>query len=163
MSSVGPKSDTLGLMRRAFSWVVGAVACAACAPAPAPKSEVEVLPPPSASASVQNAAPGKVDRKPGVGRLPPTVIQQIVRSHFSEMRRCYEDALRTSPKLEGKVLVRFIIDRDGHTSSAEDGGSTIADPNVIACVVSEFKALVYPVPEGGIITVVYPILFSLTQ
>src|SRR6185295_8256928 len=69
------------------------------------------------------------------GRLPPEVIQRIVRQNFGRFRLCYENGLRTNPNLQGRVAVKFVIDRSGSVSTASDGGSDIPDQSVISCVV----------------------------
>lgn len=111
------------------------------------------------------------------GRLAPSEIQRVVRARFSSMRLCYEEGLRRDPTLTGRVSVRFVIGRDGKVAAAgpyalEDASSTDAAPAgvaplppmrdaaVTACVVDLFKQLVFPQPDGGIVTVVYPIMFS---
>ena len=94
------------------------------------------------------------------GRLPPEVIQRIVRQNFGRFRLCYENGMRTNPNLSGRVAVRFVIDRSGAVSSASDGGSDLPDRGVVSCVVRGFGNLSFPQPEGGIVTVVYPIHFS---
>jgi len=94
------------------------------------------------------------------GRLPPEVIQRIVRQNFGRFRLCYENGLRNNPALAGRVSVKFVIDRSGSVSTSGDGGSDLADPGVVSCVVRGFGNLSFPQPEGGIVTVVYPILFS---
>jgi hypothetical protein len=91
------------------------------------------------------------------GRLPPETIQRIVRQNFGRFRSCYDDALRTNPGLEGRVTVKFVIDRTGQVAVAEDGGSNFPDAKVVACVVRGFESLAFPQPEGGIVTVVYPL------
>jgi len=95
------------------------------------------------------------------GRLPPEVIQRIVRQNFGRFRLCYEAALRKKPKLAGDVVLRFVIARDGNVSSANDHASTIADPYMVACVLRSFGSLSFPQPEGGIVTVTYTIKFSI--
>ena len=94
------------------------------------------------------------------GRLPPEVIQRIVRQNFGRFRLCYEAGLRTNPTLSGRVSVKFVIDRSGAVSTAQDGGSELPDQGVISCVVRGFGNLSFPQPEGGIVTVVYPIIFK---
>ncbi len=94
------------------------------------------------------------------GRLPPEVIQRIVRQNYGRFRMCYENGLRSNPNLEGRVTVRFVIGRDGSVSNVGNGGSDLPDPGVISCVVSAYYGLSFPQPEGGIVTVVYPIMFS---
>jgi hypothetical protein len=94
------------------------------------------------------------------GRLPPEIIQRIVRQNFSRMKRCYMTGLEANPNLEGRVVVRFVIGRDGNVSTATDGDSDLPDKTVRACVVAAFQALSFPQPESGIVTVVYPIVFK---
>jgi hypothetical protein len=94
------------------------------------------------------------------GRLPPEVIQRIVRQNFGRFRLCYENGLRTNPNLQGRVAVKFVIDRAGSVSTASDGGSDLPDQGVVSCVVRGFGNLSFPQPEGGIVTVVYPIIFN---
>lgn len=94
------------------------------------------------------------------GRLPPEAIQRIVRANFGRFRACYNDGLQRNPGLTGRVSVRFVIGRDGAVSTASDGGSDLPDAAVRACVVRAFYGLSFPQPEGGIVTVTYPIHFS---
>ena len=94
------------------------------------------------------------------GRLPPEVIQRIVRQNFGRFRLCYENGLRTNPTLSGRVAVKFVIDRSGSVSTAQDGGSDLPDKGVVSCVVRGFGNLSFPAPEGGIVTVVFPIALS---
>ncbi len=94
------------------------------------------------------------------GRLPPEVIQRIVRQNFGRFRLCYERGLANNPNLQGRVAVRFVIGRDGEVSNVGNGGSDMPDGGVVSCVVGAFQGLRFPQPEGGIVTVTYPILFS---
>jgi hypothetical protein len=41
-----------------------------------------------------------------------------------------------------------------------NGGSDLPDPAVTACVTSAFRGLSFPAPENGIVTVIYPIVFT---
>jgi len=114
------------------------------------------------------------------GRLPPDVIQQIVRASYGRFRHCYEAGLARKPKLQGRVTVRFVIDRGGRVPCAADASiragtaaeadehegsiphaeSPFPDAQVVDCMLKEYRKLVFPKPEGGSVTVVYPILFS---
>lgn len=94
------------------------------------------------------------------GRLPPEVIQRIVRQNFGRFRMCYDQGLGRNPNLEGRVSARFVIGRDGSVSNVSNGGSDLPDSKVVSCVVSAFYGLSFPQPEGGIVTVVYPIMFA---
>ncbi len=94
------------------------------------------------------------------GRLPPEVIQRIVRQNYGRFRMCYEQGLARNPNLEGRVQVRFVIGRDGSVSNVANGGSDLPDSGVVSCVISAYYGLSFPQPEGGIVTVVYPIMFA---
>lgn len=94
------------------------------------------------------------------GHLPPEVIQRIVRQNFGRFKLCYENGLRTNPNLQGRVSVRFVINRDGGVGSAVSGGSDLPDSGVVSCVTRAFYGLSFPQPDSGIVTVSYPIVFS---
>lgn len=94
------------------------------------------------------------------GRLPPEVVQRIVRQNFGRFRLCYENGLRLNPNLMGRVAVRFVIGRDGAVSNIGNGGSDLPDSGVVRCVMKQFNGLEFPRPEGGIVTVVFPIMFT---
>jgi hypothetical protein len=94
------------------------------------------------------------------GRLPPEVIQRIVRQNYGRFRSCYEVGLSRNPNLEGRVQVRFVIGRDGAVSNVQNGGSDLPDSGVVGCVIGAYYGLNFPQPEGGIVTVAYPIMFQ---
>lgn len=94
------------------------------------------------------------------GRLPPEVIQRIVRQNFGRFRLCYEQGLSRNPHVEGRVAIRFVIGADGSVKNASDAGSSLPDRAVVGCIQSAFYGLSFPQPEGGIVTVVYPINLS---
>jgi hypothetical protein len=128
----------------------GAIAAAllaiSCAAPPAMPAEA---PPPPAVASAR-----------GYGRLDPAIIQRILRQNRGRFRRCYEDGLRASPNLQSRVVVFFVIDRNGAVSHAHDAGSDLPDSGTIGCIVRAVYGLSFPAPEGGVVTVSYPFLFS---
>ncbi|WP_052375832.1 AgmX/PglI C-terminal domain-containing protein [Chondromyces apiculatus] len=95
------------------------------------------------------------------GRLPPEIVQRIVRQRFGSVRACYEKGLAKNPGLGGQVTTRFTIGADGSVVKAENAGSDLPDQEVVACVVGVFKGLSFPKPEqGGVVTVTYPVKFA---
>jgi hypothetical protein len=94
------------------------------------------------------------------GRIAPEIIQRVVRQHFGPFRKCYEAGLGRNPNLAGRVNVSFVIDRTGAVAEAHDQGSTLPDAQAVQCVVGGFGKLSFPPPDGGIVTVVYPIQFN---
>jgi hypothetical protein len=97
------------------------------------------------------------------GRLPQDVIQRIIRQNMGRYRNCYESGLRTNPALEGRVEVRFVIDRQGQVSMAQDGSSDLPSDGVRSCIVKSFYSLSFPSPENGTVTVVYPMVLTPSQ
>jgi hypothetical protein len=97
------------------------------------------------------------------GRLPPEIIQRIIRQNHGRFRACYEPALLKNPSLAGRVTTRFVIGRDGAVTNVANGGADLPDASVVSCVTRAFYGLSFPQPEGGIVTVTYPITFSPAQ
>jgi hypothetical protein len=95
------------------------------------------------------------------GHLPGDVIQRIVRQNFGRFRQCYEMGLRSNPNLEGRVVARFVIGRDGAVSNVSAGGD-LPDAAVRSCVAGAFYGLSFPAPSDGIVTVSYPIMLNPT-
>jgi hypothetical protein len=95
------------------------------------------------------------------GRLPPEVVARVVRQNQSHVTACYQNGLRSNPNLQGRVVVKFVIDPSGAVKTASDGGSDLPDPQVVQCIVRAVKDnLTFPQPEGGVVTVVYPLTLS---
>jgi len=100
---------------------------------------------------------------PVSGRLPAEVIQRVIRQNFGRFRGCYEFGLRSNPNLQGRVVVSFVIGVDGSVGSASNGGSDLPDPNVVSCIVRSFGSLSFPAPDGGVVSVGYPIVLAPTN
>lgn len=95
------------------------------------------------------------------GRLPPEAIQRVVRANEGRFRMCYENALVRNPSLGGRVVVKFLIGRDGNVAAAREGeDSSFSDADARACIVRAFAGLTFPEPTGGTVNVVYPLLLS---
>jgi hypothetical protein len=94
------------------------------------------------------------------GRLDPEEIQRVVRASYDRFLGCYDVGRCKDPKLQGRVAVRFVIGTDGTVSNVGNGGSDLPDPGVVQCVVRTYGGMTFPRPEGGVVTVVYPIMFS---
>ena len=98
------------------------------------------------------------------GRLMPESVQRVVRQSFGRLRACYEAGLRRDPGLEGRVSVKFVIDREGAVTMAMPwADTTLPDQTVARCVAKAYEAMEFPKPEGGIVTVVYPVVFTRTS
>ncbi len=92
------------------------------------------------------------------GRIPAELILRIMRQSYGRFRFCYEVGLRKNPNLSGRIVIRFIIGRDGTVSNVANGGSDIADSNVISCILRSVYNISFPSPESGIVTILYPVV-----
>jgi hypothetical protein len=158
----------------------GAASAPAAASAPGVPAPVAPLPParplpPAApprppddpatclSAEVKSAVPSTEEPGEGEvasGRLAPEVIRAVVRESYGRFRQCYEAGLGRNPTLTGRVTLRFVIERDGKVSQVVLGDNTLPDCAVAECVRSIVPGIVFPPPEGGIVTVQYPIMLE---
>jgi hypothetical protein len=97
---------------------------------------------------------------PRTGRLEAEALQVIIRTSFGTFRKCYDAALASQPSLAGRVTTKFVINVDGVVESPTDFGSDLPDRKVVSCVVDGFRSLHFAAPRGGILKVVYPIVFT---
>lgn len=93
------------------------------------------------------------------GRLEAATIRTVVGGNTARFRMCYEQGLARASTLSGRVVVRFVIGRDGTVSNVSNGGSELADASVTNCVIRAFYDLSFARPESGIVTVTYPLIF----
>lgn len=94
------------------------------------------------------------------GRLPPEVVQRIVRQNFGRFRQCYEGALATRPHLEGRAVVRFQIGKGGAVEGPVRLAPAFVDRALNECIKQAFLSLSFPTPEGGNVLVSYPLLLG---
>jgi len=130
-------------------------------PAPPPAAPVEAAPVPSVAVPPPEGATASAGEEvSGTGALPRAEIRRILQQGRARYRACYERGLARNPALAGRVKVRFVIGRDGSVSGVTDAGSDLPDSNVVACVLRALTATRFPRPEGGEVTIVYPLLFA---
>jgi hypothetical protein len=143
--------------------VVAFVGCQAgpSAKAPAAASTTQAGASSSAPPVPHCAAPGarSAEGEP-IGCLEPAIIQRVVRGNFARLRACYEEGLGRTRSLQGRIAIKFTIERDGTVREARDAGSELPDKTVVDCVVDGFRPMRFPAPADGIVLVVYPIVFA---
>ncbi len=107
----------------------------------------------------------RVEGGPG-GRLPPATIQRVLRGRFGALHKCYQQGLVRDPSLTGALTLRFVIGREGSVASATATPTAVQDvqampdEEVSDCVKNVFLTLSFPEPEGGTVTVDYPVVFT---
>jgi len=93
------------------------------------------------------------------GHLDPQDVQRVMRQHYGQFRVCYESSLCCCPNLEARVTVSFVIDIDGRVKQSTLVSSDASSSALGECVVRAYLGIQFPPPEGGTVTVVYPIMF----
>jgi hypothetical protein len=117
---------------------------------------------------------------PQAGKLRASQIQDVIRERFGDFTSCYAQALKRDRTLSGRVIVRFVIGIDGRVSDAGDGSSVPVPPDAVVppsdpkvppltdkftvgCMVAAARALTFPKPDGGTVTVFYPFVLTSTK
>lgn len=94
------------------------------------------------------------------GSLSRDVIRRYIRRNLNQIRYCYEQELAQRPDLAGRVQVRFVISTSGAVASSSVAGSTIGNPRVEQCVARAVGRIGFPAPDGGVVIVTYPFMFT---
>jgi len=110
-----------------------------------------------------HGTPGNVGTEDPIllGALDKSDIDRVVKQHLSQIRYCYQKELNRSPNLQGKIVIKFVIAKDGSVSHASVSGTTMNNEIVQNCLCSRFMRMTFPKPEGGgIVFVTYPFVFN---
>ena len=62
------------------------------------------------------------------GTLDPALLAREVRSHMPDIRRCYETALKATPGLSGRIVLKFAVAADGQVETPSLGSRPWAAP-----------------------------------
>ena len=106
---------------------------------------------------------GRIGGNPTIlGGLDKSLIDAVIKRNMSQIRYCYQRQLAKNPTLSGKIKVKFVIAKDGSVSKASIDSSTMggAGKPVQSCIVGRFKKFKFPKPNGGIVIVKYPFIFT---
>ncbi len=115
---------------------------------------------PSLPSKIETPVPHITLGKTVVGTPPlgPEVLRRTIRGAQTQLRRCYEAALRHSPTLSPKLSVQFTIGVDGAVSSTKVKHDGKTDTPLAKCLAAHLKQLAFPKPRGGgVLTVRYPL------
>ena len=93
------------------------------------------------------------------GSLSKYQIRARIREHIGEVKACYEKGA-VQRKLEGRVLVKFLIAASGTVAAASMEDSTLHDAETEKCIVTTLKTWTFPRPQSGAVVVSYPFLLK---
>lgn len=96
-----------------------------------------------------------------LGALDKSLIDAVIRRNLNQIRYCYQRELTKNPALTGKVVIKFVIAKDGTVSSSSTKSSSMNNKAVEDCINGRFMRFQFPQPKGGgIVIVSYPFIFS---
>lgn len=95
-------------------------------------------------------------------------VRRAVKTHLSEVKTCYDDALKKDShnkdsQLSGKIVLDFEVDNAGKVPSAKvnEKKSTLKSSDIEQCLIDKVKSWTFPPsPKGTIISVSYPFIFK---
>lgn len=96
-----------------------------------------------------------------LGALDKSLIDAVIKRHMNQIRYCYQRELNKNPSLGGKIVIKFVIAKDGSVSKASTKSSTMGSSAVENCISGRFMRFKFPEPKGGgIVIVSYPFIFA---
>lgn len=87
------------------------------------------------------------------------MIRKRVRDRLPELEGVYANAIRRTPDLRGKLLVRFRIDPSGKVQGAEPADGSIPDSAFVNDVLEKVRRWTFDPPAGRVVEVLYPFVF----
>ncbi len=129
-------------------------------------------PTPPTPVAVEAPAPAEAPPAGSIGGEPilpkPVVVGGIeneavvvgIDAHLDAIKTCYETERAKSPKLAGKVLVKFNIAKDGTVSEAATKSTSLRNEAAEDCINDTVAKASFPPLQGGKIAIVqYPFVF----
>jgi hypothetical protein len=126
-------------------FIMAAGLLAGCVHAVKPSPQADAL----AEPRIQNAEGG------ADSSLDVQAVRAVIRQHAPEIRSCYEQRLTANPGIQGKVVIRWVIEADGSVTRAAvvDESTTLGDPELHACMTSRMATWRFQkraVPDHGV-------------
>jgi outer membrane biosynthesis protein TonB len=119
----------------------------------------DTTPPPDASAPDQGSPD---DPRACLGKCQGRASSELglaLQQRAMQGRRCYTEALRATPTLEGRTVVSVRVGGDGSVCSATVKTSDMPT-DVNDCLLGLFQRQTYPPPSGGCIDAEVPLSFK---
>ncbi|MEC7987640.1 MAG: AgmX/PglI C-terminal domain-containing protein [Myxococcota bacterium] len=95
-----------------------------------------------------------------LGGLDKRWIDAVIRKNLPQIRYCYKREQSKNPNIAGKVVVKFVIAKDGSVSKTRIRSTTLSSKAVESCILNRIKRFHFPKPSDGIVIVSYPFSFA---
>ena len=104
----------------------------------------------------RRARPPKSKRVPARASGRPVSALRTIRSHWSEVEKCYGDVALKDPTVKGRIVMQWTLGADGMPTATAVVKDTLKDKSVGRCIKARARAWRFPKPSGGISVVTYP-------
>jgi TonB family protein len=94
------------------------------------------------------------------GTVDANALKAVVKKNHPQIMACYEPESKLDPKLQGEVIVYFLLTETGAPKKVAIKKSALKNKNVETCLVKVFSGLTFPKAEGGNIDINYPLEFA---
>jgi hypothetical protein len=94
------------------------------------------------------------------GNLNPQLLAAAFEKLQPQLAQCYGDALQKKPKLKGKLVLGFTVQKNGHATAFKHMGGNIKEPGLIQCSVKAMEAARFPKPRKFSASVKLPFQFQ---
>lgn len=96
-----------------------------------------------------------------LGNIELDALHASVRTALPTIEGCATRGFDGRSAAGGKLVIKFVIAKDGTVSKADVKTSTLRDADVEQCALRAFEQLTFPPPKGGGIAIVsYPLTFA---
>ncbi|MBW2734392.1 MAG: TonB family protein [Deltaproteobacteria bacterium] len=94
------------------------------------------------------------------GALDRSIVRRYIRQNIQQFKYCYTRSLQQNAKLQGRVVVKFIIAGTGQVTLSKVQRSTMGHASTEQCLAQAMRRITFPKPQGGgIVVVSYPFVF----
>ena len=96
-----------------------------------------------------------------LGAISTQEVVAGITPHQAAIDACYTTRAAANPELAGKVLVKFIIGRDGHVKQSSTASTSLRDEATETCVNERVREATFPALKDGDVAIVrYPFDFT---
>jgi hypothetical protein len=128
------------------------IACAACVACGGGKPAKQPVPPPD-----------EVAYPAGTMSAPVNDAEKVMMALRPKIRACYEERLKSDPKVEGIVRMQMKVGPDGVVTAAQSVGDTTLPDGVVDCIASVLKAAKFGAQGPAGSTIEIPLSFTRKQ
>ncbi len=87
-------------------------------------------------------------------------LMAVVQRYKSGVKFCYDNALKKSPNMTGKITLQMDILASGAVSNLSVVGDTLGDPGLQRCILAQVRNWRFQAIESGTVRFTLPLVFS---